>query len=157
MTTTEASLSSIAGKILAKFLLNRMNVHLDQAGLIPESQCGFMKYRGTIDMIFTARQLHEKCQRQNVDLYITFVDLTCLTYAFNTVSHLEKMSKFGCPPGFIAIVRQFHDNMQAGVQSDEENSEPFLATNGVKQCCVMVPTLFSMISFCHAHRCFSGL
>ena len=32
------SLLSIAGKILAKILLNRLNAHLDQAGLIPESQ-----------------------------------------------------------------------------------------------------------------------
>ena len=77
------SLLSIAGKILAKFLLNRLNAHLDQAGLIPESQCGFRKDRGTIDMIFTARQLQEKCQEQNVDLYMTFVDLT---KAFDTVS-----------------------------------------------------------------------
>ena len=67
------SLLSIAGKILAKILLNRLNAHLDQTGLIPESQCGFRKDRGTIDMIFTARQLQEKCQEQNVDLYMTFV------------------------------------------------------------------------------------
>ena len=49
------SLLSIAGKILAKILLNRLNAHLDQTGLIPKSQCGFRKDRGTIDMIFTAR------------------------------------------------------------------------------------------------------
>ena len=54
------SLLSIAGKILANILLNRLNAHLDQAGLIPESQCGFRKDGGTIDMIFTARQLQEK-------------------------------------------------------------------------------------------------
>ena len=35
-----------------KILLNRLNAHLDQAGLIPENQCGFKKDRGTIDMIF---------------------------------------------------------------------------------------------------------
>ena len=45
---------SIAGKILAKVLLNRLNEHLEQSGLLPESQCGFRKDRGTIDMIFTA-------------------------------------------------------------------------------------------------------
>ena len=77
------SLLSIAGKTLAKILLNRLIAHLDKAGLIPESQCGFRKDRGTIDMIFTARQLQEKCQEQNVDIYITFVDLT---KAFDTVS-----------------------------------------------------------------------
>ena len=45
------SLLSIAGKILAKLLLNRLNIHLDKKGLIRESQCGFKKDRGTIDMI----------------------------------------------------------------------------------------------------------
>ena len=34
----DISLLSIAGKILAKILLNRLNVHLDQKGLIKESQ-----------------------------------------------------------------------------------------------------------------------
>ena len=69
------SLLSIAEKILANILLNRLNKHLDQAGLLPESQCGFRKDRGTIDMIFSAKQLQEKCQEQNVYLYMTFVDL----------------------------------------------------------------------------------
>ena len=69
------SLLSIAGKILAKVLLNRLNEHIEQSGLLPESQCGFRKDRGTLDMIFTPRLLQEKCQEQNVDLYMTFVDL----------------------------------------------------------------------------------
>ena len=139
------SLLSVAGKILAKILLNRLNAHLDQTGLIPESQCGFRKDRGTIDMIFTARQLQEKCQEQNVDLYMTFVDLT---KAFDTVSRdglWKIMAKFGCPPRFIAMVRQFHDGMQARVQNDGEFSEPFEVTNGVKQGCVLSPALFSMM------------
>ena len=76
---------------------------------------------------------------------MTFVDLT---KAFDTVSRdglWEIMAKFGCPPRYIAMVRQFHDGMQARVQNDGEYSEPFLVTNGVKQGCVMAPTLFSMI------------
>ena len=77
------SLLSVAGKVLARILLNRMNEHLEQSGLLPGSQCGFRKDGGTIDMIFTARQLQEKCQEQNMDLYMTFVDLT---KAFDTVS-----------------------------------------------------------------------
>ena len=89
-------------------------------------------------MIFTARQLQEKCQEQNVDLYMTFVDLT---KAFDTVV----MDKFGCPPRFIIIMRQFHNGMKARVQNDGEFSELFEVTTGVKQGCVMVLTLFSMV------------
>ena len=69
------SLLSVAGKILARVLLNRLLQHLEQ-GLLPESQCGFRAGRGTADMIFAARQLQEKCQEQHSDLFMTFVDLT---------------------------------------------------------------------------------
>ena len=55
------------------------------------------------------------------------------------------MAKFGCPPRFIAMVRQFHDGMQARVQNDGKISEPFEVTNGVKQDCALGPTLFSMM------------
>ena len=55
------------------------------------------------------------------------------------------IAKFGCPPRFIAMVRQFHDDMQTRAQNDGEFSEPCEVTNGVKQVCVMAPTLFSMM------------
>lgn len=138
------SLLSIAGKILARILLNRLNAHLER-DLLPESQCGFRGGRSTVDMIFAARQLQEKCQEQNVGLYTTFVDLT---KAFDTVCReglWKIMAKFGCPTKFIAMVRQFHEGMNARVQDDGEYSMPFPVTNGVKQGCVLAPTLFSMI------------
>ena len=47
---------SIAGKILARILLSRLTTHVDK-GLLPESQCGFPKERGTIDMVFAARDM----------------------------------------------------------------------------------------------------
>ena len=75
------------------------------------------KNRGTIDMIFTARQLQEQCQEHNVELYMTFVDLT---KAFDTVSReglWKIMAKFGFPAKFIAMVRQFHDGMLARVKN----------------------------------------
>ena len=112
---------------------------------LPENQCGFRKDSGTIVMIFAARQLQEKCQEQNVDLYMTFVNLT---KAFNTVSReglWKIITQFGCPAKFIAMVRQFHDGILARVQNDGEFSDPFPVTNGVKQGCVLASTLFSMV------------
>ena len=138
------SLLSIAGKILARILLNRLINHLEE-GLLPESQCGFRQGRSTVDMIFAARQLQEKCQEQNVGLYTTFVDLT---KAFDTVCReglWTIMAKFGCPPKFISLVKQFHDGMQASVQDTGKHSEPFPVTNGVKQGCVLAPILFIMM------------
>ena len=139
------SLLSIAGKILARIILNRLICHLDQMDLLPESQCGFRKDRSTTDMIFAARQLQEKCQEQNLDLYLTFVDLT---KAFDTVCReglWKIMAKFGCPEKLINMVRQFHDGMMATVQDQNASSASFPVTNGVKQGCVLAPTLFSIM------------
>ncbi|BHF80409.1 hypothetical protein SprV_0702353600 [Sparganum proliferum] len=138
------SLLNIAGKIFARILLNRLNNHLEQ-GLLPESQCGFRRHRGTTDMIFAAHQLQEKCQEMRTHLYSTFVDLT---KAFDTVNReglWKIMQKFGCPVRFIQMVRQLHDGMMARVTDNGAVSEAFAVTNGVKQGCVLAPTLFSLM------------
>ena len=41
--------------------------------VLPESQCGFRRGRSTIDMIFVARLLQEKCCEQSRDLYLAFI------------------------------------------------------------------------------------
>ena len=71
-----------------------------------------------------------------------------LTKAFDTVGReglWKIMAKFGCPAKFVAMVRQFHDSINARVQDDGEYSEPFPVTNGVRQGCVLAPTLFCMV------------
>ena len=73
---------SLAGRILSKVILNRLNTHLlDEA--VPESQCGFHQNREAVHMIFTARQIQKKCKEQHRYLYILFVDLT---KAFDSVT-----------------------------------------------------------------------
>ncbi|VDL88077.1 unnamed protein product [Schistocephalus solidus] len=54
------SVLNIAGKIFAHLLLNRLNRRLEQ-GLLPENQYGFRQHCVTTDMIFSTRQLQEKC------------------------------------------------------------------------------------------------
>ena len=139
-----------------KILLNSLKEHLDQTGLLPESQCEFGKDRGTTDIIFIALLLQEKCLQQNVDI-MTFVSVT---KAFDRVSRdgLRKvMATFGCPARFIAMIRKFLDGLLARVKNDDEYSEPFPETNGVKtrMCSGTYTVLHDVLS--HAHRCFSGL
>nr|VZI38919.1 unnamed protein product [Spirometra erinaceieuropaei] len=78
-------------------------------------------------------------------LYSTFVDLT---KAFDTVNReglWKIMQKFGCPERFTQMVRQLHDGMMARVTDNGAVSEAFAVTNGVKQGCVLAPTLFSLM------------
>jgi len=93
-------------------MLNRLTEQLLHK-VLPESQCGFSSGRGTDDMVFTARQIQEKCREQNRDLYVVFVDLT---KAFDTVNGdglWHVLNKVGCPEKFVNVVRSLHDGMEA--------------------------------------------
>ena len=76
------SLLSIVGKLFSRIILNRLVCTIVNR-ILPESQCGFRERRSTVDMIFSARQLQEKCKKQNLLLYQCFIDLS---KAFDTVN-----------------------------------------------------------------------
>ena len=137
------SLLSIAGKILARIMLNRITKHiLDD---VSESQCGFRMQRGTVDMVFAIRQLQEKCVEQHLDLHLLFIDLTKAFDIVNRAALWAILSKLGCPPRFVQIIRSFHDGMFCRVIENGGASNPFPVSNGVKQGCVLAPTLFSLL------------
>ena len=140
------SLLAVAGKVLAKVMLQRL-INVTES-ILPESQCGFRKNRGTVDMIFTARQLQEKCREQHQDLFMAFVDLS---KAFDTVQRpllWDILLRFGCPRKFTNILRQFHDGMTARVTIGGQESAPFPVHTGVRQGCVLAPVLFNIFLLC---------
>ena len=136
------SLMSIVGKCFARVALKRLQKIAEK--VYPESQCGFRSKRSTTDMVFSLRQLQEKCREQGKPLYMAFIDLT---KAFDLVSRdglFKVLPKIGCPPKLLSIIKSFHDNMQGIVQYDGSYSQPFDIRSGVKQGCVLAPTLFGI-------------
>ena len=47
-------------------------------------------------------------------------------------------------PKFLQMVIQLHENQRGQIGLNDDLSEPFPISNGVKQGCVMAPTLFSI-------------
>ena len=140
----DISLLSVAGKVLAKIMLTRLLEHVADL-VLPESQCGFRCGCSTIDMIFVARQLEEKCREQHEDLYLTFIDLT---KAFDTVNRdllWNILRKFGCSQTFIATLQQFHTGMSAQVVIAGSQSSNFPVEAGVKQGCVLASIIFNLL------------
>ena len=137
------SLLAIAGKILGKVLLKRLTNTIIEPTL-PESQCGFRANRGTTDMIFSARQIQEKSREQQRDLYMVFIDLTKAFDSINRTGLWSLLSKFGCPSKLTNIIQQLHEGMMGRVCADGMESNGFAVTVGVKQGCVIAPSLFSL-------------
>ena len=137
------SLLCVAGKILARVIINRINTHMTD-NVCSESQCGFRKGRGTVDMIFSLRQIQEKSREHRTPLYMAFIDLT---KAFDTVSRTALwiiLEKLGIPKQMLKIIISFHDGMLAQVMHGGKISESFAVKNGTKQGCVLAPLLFAL-------------
>ncbi|KAK3509681.1 hypothetical protein QTP70_008422 [Hemibagrus guttatus] len=150
------SLLSVAGKVFARILLDRLSQHITPE-VVPESQCGFRSNRSTIDMIFSLRQIQEKCIEQDQPLYMVFVDFT---KAFDTVGRTglwKLLRKYGCPEKFTSMIESLHTGMKANVRDGGETSETFDVTNGVKQGCVLAPTLFSILLSAMLKEAFQGM
>ena len=54
------------------------------------------------------------------------------------------LERLGCPPKFLQMVIQLHENQRGQVRLNSDLSEPLPISNGVKQGCVLAPTLFSI-------------
>lgn len=137
------TLLEAVGKVLARLLLNRLQEQICN-NVFPEAQCGFRANRGTTDMIFSVRQLQEKCIEQNVALFQVFVDLT---KAFDTVNRKAMwtiLRKLGCPPNFIRMITELHRDMKGRVTVNGLLSDEIPIENGVKQGDIQAPTLFSL-------------
>ena len=72
-------------------------------------------------------------------LYVAFIDLT---KAFDLIG--RDAQRIGCPPKLQNVIESFHSNMKGTVQFNGGSSEPFDIRSGVKQGCVVVPTLFGI-------------
>lgn len=99
-TTIWTSLFSIVGKVFVRVVLGRLQVLADR--IYPESQCGFRANRSTTDMIFSYRQLQEKCQEQHMPLFTAFIDLAKVFDLISRQGLFQLMKKIGCPPQLLA-------------------------------------------------------
>ena len=107
------SLLSIVGKLITHVTLKRLQALADRVD--PESQCGFRQNRLTINMLFSLRQLKEKCREQGKLLYIVFINLKKAFDLKGRDGLFNILSKIGCPTTLLSIMKSFHNNMKGTI------------------------------------------
>eukprot|EP00745_Piridium_sociabile_P024691 TRINITY_DN39152_c0_g3_i6.p1 TRINITY_DN39152_c0_g3~~TRINITY_DN39152_c0_g3_i6.p1 ORF type:complete len:696 (-),score=54.33 TRINITY_DN39152_c0_g3_i6:199-2037(-) len=139
------SLLSIVSKSYTSILNTRLYSWLENNNLISECQAGFRKKHSTVDHIFTLNAVIQKCMsKKGRKLYVAFVDFR---KAFDSVQHnklLECINNQGVRGKFFASLRAMYNSLLSCVRSNHEFSEMFECPTGVRQGCVLSPTLFSL-------------
>ena len=95
-------------------------------------------------MIFSVRQLQEKCNKQNTSLYIAFIDLT---KAFDLVSLkglFTILLKVGCYANLFNVKKFFTQTQGQPSKNDCSVSYLFEIKSWIKQGCVLSQTLFEI-------------
>ena len=136
------SLLDTMGKLFTKVIQVRLQKVAEE--VLPDSQCGFRRNRGCVDMIYYARQLMEKTKVHNTKLFMLFVDLR---KAYDSVPRQALwlvLQMYGIHLTLVNLIKSLHDGMKAEVRVDGTNSPGIEVTNGLRQGCTIAPTLFNL-------------
>jgi hypothetical protein len=136
------TLNCIPGKVFCRILLSRIQGQIE--AFTSDNQYGFRPGRGTIDAIFVIRQVLEKAREHNVPMHFNFIDFKA---AFDTVwrEALWKMlGTVGVSKKIVNIIRSLYRNTECAVMVDGSTSEWFGVGVGVRQGCLLSPTLFNV-------------
>ena len=113
---------------------------------LPESECGFRKGRGCMNMVFSVRQLVEKSWEHKEKLFITFVDLKKAYDLVPREAMWTVLRKLGVPDMMISLIKSFHQDMKARICLDGKLMDPISVRNGLRQGCCMAPVLFNLFT-----------
>ena len=143
------SLSSCLGKLFCMILNTRLLHYMEDNNLFTPLQIAFRKDCRTSDHIFVLKTIIDKylninTRGQRKYLYTCFIDFR---KAFDTVwqeGMLHKLLELGIGRHFYNIVKDMYKKNCAQVKLKQGLTESFAADIGVKQGCVLSPTLFNI-------------
>jgi len=131
---------SVPGKVFAHILLNRLQPLLT-AHRRPQ-QSGFTRGRSTIDAILALRLLSELHREFSQPLHVAYIDIKSAFDSVDRAALWKALRSTGAPPFLIHLIQDLHLGSESRVRVNGHLSEPFVTTSGVRQGCVLAPTLF---------------
>ena len=137
------SLISHPSKVMLKIILHRLKPEAEK--IIAEEQAGFRPGRSTTEQIFNLRILCERYLQHQQDLYHVFIDFK---KAFDRVWHAAlwaTMRLYNINTNLINAIQNLYDKATSPVCFNGSTGGWFRTTVGVRQGCLVSPTLFNIV------------
>ena len=139
------SLTPCISKFFTTILNNRLIGWCTLHKILSPLQLGFIKGNRTSDAHIILQNLIDKyCYKRGRKIYSAFVDFE---KAFDKIPRLNlfsKLLKVGVTGNFFNIIASMYSNNTARVKLSNKMTLPFSVTSGVRQGCVLSPTLFNI-------------
>lgn len=135
----------MAYKVYAETVRERLEKWTKRKELLPESQEGFRRERGTVDNVFILNHLVQRERRkENNKVYVVFADIKA---AFDNVRReklWEILIEKGIDGTLIERLRSSYKKMRTTVKIKKGLTNEFVTRKGVRQGCVLSLLLFSL-------------
>ena len=136
------SLINYPSKVMLKIILNRLKPQAEE--IIAEEEAGFRAVRSTIEQIFNLRILCEKYLQHQQDLYHVFIDFK---EDFDRDWHAAlwaTMKKYNISTNLIQVIINLYNKATSAVLFNSSIGDWFRTTVGVRQGCLLSPTVFDI-------------
>ena len=115
-----------ASKILLHIINDRLRPHIER------------------DQIVNIRHIMEKCFEFQQKIFLCFIDYSqafdCVRYSASWTA----LQEMGIPSHLINLIRNLYDGQAACVRTEKGNSDCFSLGQGVRQGCILSPSLFNL-------------
>ncbi|XP_048775551.2 uncharacterized protein LOC125680151 [Ostrea edulis] len=132
-----------ASKVLSRIILNRIKNALDK--ILREEQAGFRQNRSCIDQIAILRIIIEQSVEWQSSLYINFIDFEKAFDSINRDRMWKLLQYYGLPVKIVNMIKALYEDFNIQIINYSNLTEPFQVTTGVKQGCILSPTLFWVV------------
>jgi hypothetical protein len=132
-------------KLYASVLSERMKREIEEKGVLPDSQAGFRKGRGTVDNVYILDHLARKeVRKKGGRMYALFIDFKAAFDKVDRVKMFECMRERGISEWLVRKVEEIYARTRNKVKVGEKEGEWFETTKGVRQGCPLSPLLFTI-------------
>lgn len=136
------AISDCLSKVFCKIIDSRIVNYLKEKGIWKANQNGFQKELRTEDNIFILKTLFEKyVKKNNSKLYIAFIDFRKFFDTINRNALFYKMLKYGISGKLYDLITSAYSGCVYKVKTMDGLTNGFQSSSGVKQGCVLSPTL----------------
>ena len=135
------SLISHSSKVMLKIILNRLKNEAEEH--LAEEQAGFRPGRSTVEQIFNCRIMMGKHLQHQKEIFHNFIDFK---KAFDRVWHdglWHALRNFGIQ-GLVQTMKSLYSSASSAVLLNNNVSNYFRTTGGVRQGCLLSPILFNL-------------